>query len=208
MCLLWHPVDVVGSFALAVIARPVLCGTVKTGVLAHVVSRPLQGPSQVVVKTGAHRYEKPVTSISQILMLPDDYGVPKDRCLCAVFQSVGEALGFSQRVQKFCLDQGIDSKRAFRAALCTEEMAVNVITHGFTKEDQVLGVRIFVERDQTLTLRFGDDDSAFDLLEFRKMTKEVADDPTANIGIKIVFAAAKEVKYFSSFGMNNTVIRM
>ena len=80
--------------------------------------------------------------------------------------------------------------------------------HGFTKEDQVLGVRIFVERDQTLTLRFRDDGSAFDLLEFRKMTEGDADDPAANIGIKIVFAAAKEVKYFSSFGMNNTVIRM
>ena len=39
--------------------------------------------------------KKPVSSISQILMLPDDYGVPKDRCLCAVFQSVDEALGFS-----------------------------------------------------------------------------------------------------------------
>ena len=87
--------DVVGSSVLAAIVMPVLCGTVKTGVLTHVVRRPLRGPSQVVVKTGAHRYEKPVTSISQILMLPEDYGVPKDRCLCAVFQSVDEALGFS-----------------------------------------------------------------------------------------------------------------
>ncbi len=152
--------------------------------------------------------KKPVTKISQILMLPDDYGVPKDKCLCAVFQSVDEALGFSQRVQEFCLEQGIDSKRAYRAALCTEEIAVNVITHGFTKEDQVLGIRIFVENDQTLTLRFRDDGSSFDLLEFRKMTEENADDPAANIGIKLVFAVAKEVKYFSSFGMNNTVIRM
>lgn len=49
---------------------------------------------------------------------------------------------------------------------------MNVITHGFTKEDQVSGVRIFVERDQTLTLRFRDDGSAFDLLEFRKMIEE------------------------------------
>lgn len=35
-----------------------------------------------------------------------------------------------------------------------------------------LGARIFVERDQTLTLRFRDDGSAFDLLEFRKMIEE------------------------------------
>ena len=42
----------------------------------------------------------------------------------------------------------------------------------------------------------------------KKMTEGDADDPAANIGIKLVFAVAKEVKYFSTFGMNNTVIRM
>ena len=154
------------------------------------------------------RCRKPVTSIGQALMLPEDYGVPKEKSLRAVFQSVDEALGFSQEVQEFCLGQGVDSKRAYRAALCTEELAVNVITHGFTKPDQTLGVRVFVERDQTLTLRFRDDGSSFDLTEFRKMSEENADDPTKNIGIRLVFAMAKEVTYYASFGMNNTVIRI
>ena len=151
---------------------------------------------------------RPVTRIEQILMLPDDYGVPREKCLCAVFQSVDEAIGFSNRVREFCRAQGVDEKRSFRAALCTEEIAANVVTHGFTKKDQVLGVRIFVERDDTLTLRFRDDGSSFDLLEFRKMTEANADDPTQNIGIRLVFAIATKVTYFSSFGMNNTVIRM
>lgn len=154
------------------------------------------------------RCKRPVTNISQILMLPKDYGVPKDKCLCAVFQSVDEAIGFSQQVQEFCLSQGVDKKRSFQAALCTEEMAVNVITHGFSKEDQTLGIRVFVERDQTLTLRFRDDGSSFDLLEFRKLSEADADDPIKNIGIRIVFGVAKEVTCFTSFGMNNTVIRM
>lgn len=125
-----------------------------------------------------------------------------------MFQSVDEAVGFSQEVQEFCLSQGVDRKRSFHAALCTEELAVNVITHGFSKEYQTLGIRVFVERDQTLTLRFRDDGFPFDLTEFRKMSEENADNPTKNIGIRIVFEAAKEVTYFASFGMNNTVIRM
>ena len=154
------------------------------------------------------RCKKPVTNISQILMLPKDYGVPKDKCLRAVFQSVDEAVGFSQEVQEFCLNQGIDSRRSYRAALCTEEMAVNIITHGFSKKDQTLGVRVFAERDQTLTLRFRDDGSPFDLTLFRKMSEADADDPAKNIGIRIVFEIAKKVTYFASFGMNNTVIRM
>ena len=154
------------------------------------------------------RCKRPVTRISQVLMLPDDYGVPKDKCLSAVFHTVDEALGFSQRVQEFCLEQGVDKKRSYQASLCTEELAVNVITHGFKNEEQTLGVRIFVERDQTLTLRFRDDGSPFDLLEFRNMSEENADDPAKNIGIRIVFGIAKEVNYFASFGMNNTVIRL
>ena len=154
------------------------------------------------------RCRKPIRTIGQALMLPEDYGVPKDKSLRAVFQSVDEALGFSQEVQEFCLGQGVDSKRSYRAALCTEELAVNVITHGFSKLDQTLSVRVFVERDQTLTLRFRDDGSSFDLTEFRKMSEENADDPTKNIGIRLVFAMAKEVTYFASFGMNNTVIRI
>ena len=152
--------------------------------------------------------KRPVTKISQILMLPDDYGVPKDKCLSAVFQSVDEAIGFSQEVQEFCLNQGVDKKRAFRAALCTEEMAVNVITHGLSKKEQTLGVRVFVEHDQTLTLRFRDDGASFDLTEFHKLSEEDVDDPSKNIGIRLVFAMAKEVTYFASFGMNNTVIRL
>ena len=154
------------------------------------------------------RCKRPVTSISQVLMLPEDYGVPKEKSLRAVFHAVEDAVGFSQQVQDFCLSQGVDGKRSYRAALCTEEMAVNVITHGFKNEEQTLGVRIFVEPDQTLTLRFRDDGSPFDLMEFRKMAEENVDDPVKNIGIRIVFGCAKEVSYFASFGMNNTVIRL
>ena len=154
------------------------------------------------------RCRRPITSISQILMLPENYGVAKENSLRAVFHTVKDAVGFSQRVQDFCLRQGVDGKRSYRAALCTEELAVNVITHGFKNEEQTLGVRVFVEDDQTLTLRFRDDGSSFDLLEFRRLSEENEDDPAENIGIRIVFEAAKEVTYFASFGMNNTVIRL
>ena len=154
------------------------------------------------------RCRRPITNISQILMLPEDYGVPKDKSLRAVFHTVKDAVGFSQQVQDFCLRQGIDEKRSYRAALCTEELAVNVITHGFKNEEQTLGVRIFAEQDKTLTLRFRDDGSPFNLMEFRMMSEESEDDPTKNIGIRIVFEIAKDVTYFASFGMNNTVIRL
>jgi anti-sigma regulatory factor (Ser/Thr protein kinase) len=141
-------------------------------------------------------------------MLPEDYGVPKDRCLRAAFYTVEDVIGFSRQVQDFCIRQGIEKKRSLYAALCTEEMAVNVITHGFTNGKQTLSVRLFVERDHTLTLRFRDDGTSFDLIEFRKLTETNTDDPAHNIGIRIVFGLAKKVNYYASFKMNNTVIEL
>lgn len=152
--------------------------------------------------------KRPITKVSHLLMLPEDYGVPKEKTLRAVFHTIEEAHGFSEQVHDFCLSQEIDKRRASHAALCTEELAVNVIEHGFKNDEQTLGVRIFVERDQTLTLRFRDDGSSFDLTEFWKMSEGDSSDPTKRIGIRIVFKVAKEVNYFASFGMNNTVIQL
>ena len=44
--------------------------------------------------------------------------------------------------------------------------------------------------------------------EMRSSLASLLETDANNIGIKLVFAVAKEVKYFSTFGMNNTVIRM
>lgn len=90
---------------------------------------------------------RPVTSIRQILMLPENYGIPKERCLSAMLYSISDIVSFSEEMQKFCLRQGIDPRRSFFAALCTEELAENVMTHGFSNGKQTLSVRIFVEQD-------------------------------------------------------------
>lgn len=115
---------------------------------------------------------RPVTSIRQILMLPENYGIPKERCLSAMLYSISDIVSFSEEMQKFCLRQGIDPRRSFFAALCTEELAENVITHGFSNGKQTLSVRIFVEQDQTLTLRFRDDGRAFDLTRYWQLIEK------------------------------------
>ena len=150
----------------------------------------------------------PVTSIRQILMLPENYGIPEERCLCVMLYSISDIVSFSEEMQEFCLRQGIDRKRSFFAALCTEELAENVITYGFSNGKQALSVRVFVEQDQTLTLRFRDEGRAFDLTRYWELIEEKKEAPADGIGIRIIFGLAKEVSYFASFGMNNTVIRL
>ncbi len=155
-----------------------------------------------------------VTSIKQILFLPDDYGVPDEDCLFALFHTKEDAIGISKEVHTFCLEKGIDENRAFLAALCTEELAINVVTYGFTSEKQQLSVRLFIKfvsknaEDAQITIRFRDDGKPFDLIKRQQIAEESETDPTQNVGIRLVFAAAKSVSYNAAYGMNNTVITL
>ncbi len=155
-----------------------------------------------------------VTSVRQMLFLPDDYGVPEENCLFALFHTKEDAIGISEKVHAFCLEKGIDSKRAFLAALCTEELAVNVVSHGFTSDKQNLSVRLFISpaaepgAGGDITIRFRDDGKPFNLTERQALAETSDEDPFKNAGIRLVFGAAKNVSYNAAFGMNNTVITL
>ena len=54
--------------------------------------------------------------------------------------------------------------------------------------------------------RFPDGGGPFDLTERYKMISP--EDPTRNIGLRIIFASADEVTYNSSLNLNNVCIRV
>ncbi len=155
-----------------------------------------------------------VTNIRQLLLLPDDYGVPEEDCMFALFRSKDDAIGISKDIQEFCLKKGVDKRRAYVSALCTEELAINVIDHGFTRADQQLSVRLFIrtpkEDDERhrITIRFRDNGRPFNIKERRRLIEQEPEDPTGKIGIRLVFVMAEDVSYIAAYGMNNTVIRL
>ena len=57
-----------------------------------------------------------------------------------------------------------------------------------------------------LFLRLRDDGRPFNLTERYKMLNP--DDPTRNIGLRIIFAGADDVSYNSSMSLNNVCIRI
>ena len=120
--------------------------------------------------------------------------------------SVNEAVIASERVNAFCLDNEIDAKVAYHISLCTEELAVNSIQHGFSdgKKHQ-LELRVFLSSNRTLYLRLRDDCRRFDLTERYKIINP--EDPTKNIGLRIVFNSADEVQYSSALNLNNVCVR-
>ena len=160
------------------------------------------------------KLKRPVTRIKQVLFLPDDYGVPDEDCLFALFHTQEDAIGISQEIHDFCIEKGIDERRSFLAALCTEELAINVVSYGFTSERQQLSVRLFIKflsentDDAQITIRFRDNGKPFDLLKRRQLVEGSETDPTQNVGIRLVFGSAKSVSYNAAYGMNNTVITL
>ena len=122
-------------------------------------------------------------------------------------RSMDEVVGISQAVQRFCLEKGIDRRRAYLAGLSMEEMAGNIVDHGFAKDKKrhSIDVRV-VRKDDDVILRLRDDCVPFDPGERQSLAE--SDDPSKNIGIRMVFKIARDVEYQNILGLNVLTVRI
>lgn len=95
-------------------------------------------------------------------------------------RNMEEVVTISQRVQDFCLSRGVDGRRAYLAGLSLEEMAGNVVDHGFSKDKKshAIDVRV-VHKNDDVILRIKDDCTPFDPGERRQLAE--GEDITQNI---------------------------
>lgn len=79
----------------------------------------------------------------------------------------------SEKIQQFCADHGIDTKHSYFAALCMDEMASNVVKHGFSSDNKehTLNTKV-VYKNKTITLRIKDDCRPFNPKEMADFTSE------------------------------------
>jgi anti-sigma regulatory factor (Ser/Thr protein kinase) len=112
----------------------------------------------------------------------------------------------ADKINSFCLSNGISRKRAFQTSLCFMELAENVLRHGFDpSKNNHLEARIIIDKDE-LTLRMRDDCRPFDFKKMMDEWKEDKDHPEKKIGIRIVRGMAKDVSYTGVFKTNNLII--
>ncbi len=149
-------------------------------------------------------------NMEELMVLPDDFGVPEERRIDLTLEKMQDIVLVSETIQSFCTQQGIDQRRAMLAGLCMEEMAGNVVEHGFTKDRKKHFVDVRVsckEGDAILLIR--DDCVQFDPIDRLNMDSarpSGEEDPARNIGIRMVTGMAKEVAYQTILGLN--VLRM
>jgi anti-sigma regulatory factor (Ser/Thr protein kinase)/uncharacterized membrane protein YeaQ/YmgE (transglycosylase-associated protein family) len=140
-------------------------------------------------------------NLEDLMAIPERIGVGPDERIDISITSVEEVTDISRRIGSFCEERGIDSRRAFYAALCMEEMAGNIVKHGFTKDKKRHSADIrVVHKDDTIILRIRDDCTAFNPTEYHKVMK--MDENGKNAGIQLVYGIAREVQYQNLLGMN------
>jgi len=141
-------------------------------------------------------------NMEDLMVMPETFGAPPSERLDLTVRNKEDVVAISKAAQDFCLERCVDPRRSFVASLAMEEMAGNIVEHGFTKDKKKHSVSIrLVHKDQDVILRIRDDCVSFNPEE-RASASGSASDPAKNVGIKLVYGMAKNVTWQSIFGMN------
>ena len=146
-------------------------------------------------------------NMTELMAIPDTFGAAPEERMDLTVRNMEEVVTISQRVQDFCLSRGVDGRRAYLAGLSLEEMAGNVVDHGFSKDKKshAIDVRV-VHKNDDVILRIKDDCAPFDPGERRQLAE--GEDITQNIGIRMVFKISRDVQYQNILGLNVLTIRI
>ncbi|MBQ6419124.1 MAG: ATP-binding protein [Synergistaceae bacterium] len=150
--------------------------------------------------------QKVPVNFKKRLLLNSNFYTETAKELELVADSELEVMGMSRIAHLFCAENNLDKRSAFMLSLCIEEFGMNIIKHGFNDgKEHYIYLRILVKEDKII-LRIRDDCVAFNPLEYYKMTSQNEDDPTKNIGIRMVVKMCLDIIYLGIFNTNNLVI--
>ena len=154
------------------------------------------------LKKGQHQ------GLTDWLMLRADFGVPDEDCISRKLHNMEEVTAFSEDLISFCREHELDELHANRIALCVEEIAGNVVEHGFLPgASNHLDVRITKKNDDTI-IRIRDDCAHFDFKEQAAAFVPDPEHPEKNIGVRIVMKLAKDIAYANTMNTNNLTITL
>ncbi len=140
-------------------------------------------------------------NLDECMFLKPDYGIPESNVLNLSIHNLDEVALSSAKVLQFCEDHAMGKKSSYYVALCLEEMAANVIQHGFIgdKKKHSLNSMVIFKADK-IFLRIKDDCPPFNPKEMAEMMTDRSSPD--NLGIRMVFKIADDVSYQNLLGLN------
>ena len=150
--------------------------------------------------------KKVVFSAETFSLIPAGLGVADTDCFDTTVRTTEETVRVSEQAEEFCLSSGENVRDSKLIALCIEEMANNIVEHGFTKDyrkDHTIDVRLVFKDDKRI-IRIRDNCINFDPITYMDLHK--TDDPTVHIGIRLVMKMVKDANYVCTMGLNNLTL--
>ena len=145
--------------------------------------------------------------VDELMSIPAEFGVPVYGRIDIVLHDMDQVIGLSNTLQEFCQERGIDKRRAFYASLFLEEIAGNVVEHGFSADNKKHSVQVCIAvRPETLIMSIKDDCVPFNIEQRLQMMDQ--EDVTKNIGIRLVSGIASEMHYQNVLGLNVLSLRL
>ena len=151
----------------------------------------------------------PLPTQKDFLNLPDEFYLKQGDVISFDIRSKEEAALASEQIMLFCKGHRLDRKTAFYASLCFQELADNIVEHGFPKnssESPMFDLRAVIT-DGNFVLRMRDNCPQYDVTEHFALANEEGADPTKNIGIRIVSKTASDISYLHALETNSIIIR-
>jgi Na+-driven multidrug efflux pump/anti-sigma regulatory factor (Ser/Thr protein kinase) len=144
-------------------------------------------------------------SMPAMLKLAPDFGAREDEFLTFSVVTTEDVIAASQQINDFCLERRHSPQTAYHVALCVEEMATNVLRHGFMKHKPCYADIRIVSKDGELTVRLRDNCHEFDPRKRIEMLD--VNHPEQNIGTRIVAGTAKQIDYYNNAGINTLIMK-
>ena len=144
-------------------------------------------------------------SLADWMKLSPDFGASPEESMEFSVQSMEQVLNLSARVIDFCRKRRIDERRSMLAGLAVEEMAGNVVEHGF-RPGETHHVAIRITAKDRLIICVRDDCRAFDPKS--RLDQFTPEDVTRNIGIRMIASMSEEMNYQCTAGINTLLIRV
>ena len=119
--------------------------------------------------------------LAQWFLLPPEFG--SGDSLVLDIHNLNDVTNTAVNVQAYCRENGIGGKTGTYAALCLEEIAGNIVNHGFgaDRKHHHIEVRVVI-KDGSVVLRIKDDCIPFNPKEWYDMV-EPGKDPASNVGV-------------------------
>lgn len=130
-----------------------------------------------------------------------DFGVQPEQRLNLSVHNESEVVLCSKTIMEFLSKRGRNNRQVYYTGLALEEMAGNIILHGYKVDNKTHNITIeCIDFEDKLVLHIMDDCTEFDPLSKDLIFNP--DDPAKNIGIRMVQKISKEFKYYRMIGIN------